>query len=44
MDMTIPKAIVKGLPVCVYDKNSPASKALIGIASRISQMIFLGVE
>jgi len=39
IDSTIPNSIVNGLPVCVYDKQSAASKALYKIALTISDQI-----
>lgn len=44
MDMSIPKAIVKGVPVFVFDKTTPASKALYQIASKIAQHFFQGAD
>jgi MinD superfamily P-loop ATPase len=44
MDMTIPKAIVKGLPVYIFNTDCPASIALQSIAERLSKKIFQGVE
>ncbi len=44
MDMTIPKAIVKGLPVYIFNKDCPASIALHNIATKLTNKIIQGVE
>jgi MinD superfamily P-loop ATPase len=42
MDMTVPKAIVQGLPVTVYDPKCVASIALKSIATTIMNQIIEG--
>lgn len=44
MDMTIPKAIVEGLPVYKFNKDCPASIALRSIVTKLSNTIFHGAD